>query len=425
MCPAARYAGRHPKTFETALGPLTLERAYYHCRPCGKGWFPRDQALGMAGTSLSPAVTRMIGSAAAVASFATASNLLDELAAVRVNAKRVERVAEALGHEMAAAERAAVFAPEPPAAPTMYLGVDGTGVPMRPSEVAGRAGKQSDGSAATREAKLVVIWTAEQCDQHGLPACDEGSVTYSAAIDSAAARDTDQTPAVFTQRLRREAERRGFPQAACQVFLDDGVKWIWGAATEMCPNAIQVVDFFHVSEKLWAVAKALFPADRDSVQTCAEARCEELKAGALDCVLATLRAHAGHCVEAAKAAHYIATNRERMRYAEFPRPRLADRLRCGRGGLQGGRGSPQAVRHALDQGRSRGDPHPARLHSGRTLRGILGLANAVTGPGGRLTANRRLAGAEPRLQPGRTSCRGSRRALDIRCKIPSPPAAPP
>ena len=28
----ARYAGRHPKTFETVLGPLTLERAYYYWR---------------------------------------------------------------------------------------------------------------------------------------------------------------------------------------------------------------------------------------------------------------------------------------------------------------------------------------------------------------------------------------------------------
>jgi hypothetical protein len=37
-------------------------------------------------------------------------------------------------------------------APTMYLGMDGTGVPMRTQEVADRAGKQADGSAKTREA---------------------------------------------------------------------------------------------------------------------------------------------------------------------------------------------------------------------------------------------------------------------------------
>ena len=329
---AARFAGRHPKTFETALGPVTIERAYYHCRPCGRGWFPRDAALGMAGTSLSPAVTRMTGSAAAVARFAAASDLLDELAAVRVNAKRVERLAEALGREVAVAERAAVCAPEPPAAPTMYLGVDGTGVPMRTSEVEGRPGKHSDGSASTREAKLVVIWTAEQFDKDGLPVCDEGSVTYSAAIDSAASRGTDATPAAFTLRLRREAERRGFPDAARRVVLGDGAKWIWCAATEMFPGAIQIVDFFHVSEKMWEVARVLFPADRDSAQAWADARCEELKAGALDGVLATLRAHAGHCEEAAKAVQYIATNRERMRYAEF----RAQGLQIGSGVVEGG-----------------------------------------------------------------------------------------
>ena len=30
----ARFAGRRPKTFTTLLGPLTLQRAYYHCDDC-------------------------------------------------------------------------------------------------------------------------------------------------------------------------------------------------------------------------------------------------------------------------------------------------------------------------------------------------------------------------------------------------------
>ena len=315
------------------------------------------------------------------------------------------------GREVAVAERAAVFAPEPPAAPTMYLGVDGTGVPMRTSEVEGRPGKHSDGSASTREAKLVVIWTAEQFDKDGLPVCDEGSVTYSAAIDSAASRGTDATPAAFTLRLRREAERRGFPDAARRVVLGDGAKWIWCAATEMFPGAIQIVDFFHVSEKMWEVARVLFPADRDSAQAWADARCEELKAGALDGVLATLRAHAGHCEEAAKAVQYIATNRERMRYAEF----RAQGLQIGSGVVEGGCKTvvgrlKQSGMH-WTKGRSRGDPRPARLHFGRTLRGFLGLANGVTGQGGCVTANRILASAtsvadsaEPLLHPSRTNC---------------------
>ena len=54
----ARYAGRRPKAFTTALGEMTLTRAYYHCSACARGCCPRDRDLGIEGTSLSPAVTR-------------------------------------------------------------------------------------------------------------------------------------------------------------------------------------------------------------------------------------------------------------------------------------------------------------------------------------------------------------------------------
>ena len=54
------------------------------------------------------------------------------------------------------------------AAPTMCLGMDGTGVPMRAEEVAGRTGKPPDGSAKTREAKAVTVWTAESRDADAL-----------------------------------------------------------------------------------------------------------------------------------------------------------------------------------------------------------------------------------------------------------------
>ena len=63
-------------------------------------------------------------------------------------------------------------------APTMYLGMDGTRVPVRAAEVAGRTGKQPDGSAKTREAKVVTVWTAESRDGEGTPMRDPGSVTF-------------------------------------------------------------------------------------------------------------------------------------------------------------------------------------------------------------------------------------------------------
>lgn len=40
-------------------------------------------------------------------------------------------------------------------------GQDGTGIPMRHSALVGRSGKKEDGSAKTREVKLVTVWSAE------------------------------------------------------------------------------------------------------------------------------------------------------------------------------------------------------------------------------------------------------------------------
>src|ERR1039458_3533814 len=74
---------------------------------------------------------------------------------------------------------------------------------------AGRPGKQPDGSAKTREAKLVTMWTAESRDEEGKPVRDAGSITYSAAIESAAVSDTSLDRSDFAERVLREATRRG------------------------------------------------------------------------------------------------------------------------------------------------------------------------------------------------------------------------
>src|SRR2546426_4084186 len=110
-CPCgepARYHGRHGKTFESVLGPLFLERAYYHCEKCQSGFCPRDRHLRLEMFSLTPGVLRLTGSTAALVSFAESSALLGELAGVTVSVKQVERAAEALGAEIAEDERACV-----------------------------------------------------------------------------------------------------------------------------------------------------------------------------------------------------------------------------------------------------------------------------------------------------------------------------
>jgi len=315
----ARYSDRRGKTFESVLGPLTLERAYYHCSRCDGGFCPRDRALGLEDSSLSPGVLRMVGQVGAAVSFEEGHELLQELAGVDVSAKQIERYAEALGREISEDERRVVEA-ESPSAPTMYLGIDGTGVPVRKQELVDRPGKQPDGSAKTREVKLVTVWTAETRDEEGQPTRDLGSVTYSAAIESAATLDTDKDTAEFASRVLREAARRGFDQANRRVVLGDGALWIWNLADEHFPGATQIVDLYHAKGHLWDVAKAIYGAGSDLAEQWAKQRRDELDDGKIENILAALALHTLHTntnQEARKCFDYVTRNRHRMRYPEF------------------------------------------------------------------------------------------------------------
>ena len=312
----ARFAGRRPKTFTTALGPRTLKRAWYHCDHCRHGFSPRDRALGMEDTVVSPAVLRLVGVTAARTSFAGASALLRDLAGLAVAPKTVECHAEALGREVAADE-GRVIEPEVSDAPTLYLGLDGTGVPSRKTEVKGVCGKQPDGSAKTREAKLAVVWSAETIDKEGRPVRDPGSATYNAAIETIATRDTDTETAPFARRILREAERRGFDTAARQVVLGDGAAWIWNFADEHIPDAIQIVDIFHAKQHLFDVAKAIYGPGSEIGEQWAGKRRQKLDEGRVADVIAALRGHAETCEAARKDAEYFSNNRKRMKYPTF------------------------------------------------------------------------------------------------------------
>ena len=108
--------------------------------------------------------------------------------------------------------------------------------------------------------KLCTGWSAEARDDQDRPVRDEGSVTYTAAMESAATRDTDEVPSAFPQRVLREASRRCFTQAERTVVIGDGALWIWKITQELFPRAIQIVDRFHVKHRLSTVAKAIYGA---------------------------------------------------------------------------------------------------------------------------------------------------------------------
>jgi hypothetical protein len=316
----AEFVSYRDKTFDTVLGPVTLSRAWYHCKDCRHGFAPRDAELGVAGETMSPGLAKMSARAAAAVPFTPGAGLVGELAGIRLTGRRLGRHAEADGAAAAAAieEQAAAIAartviPLPPAPlPDMlYVAIDGTGVPMVTAETEGRDGKGEDGRARTREVKLCCAFTQTTVDDDGYPVRDPHSSSYLATFAPAAP---------FGTLMAAEARRRGAAHVRQLVVLGDGAPWIWNLATRHFPEATAVVDLYHAREHLHELAKLLeFMLGDHRTEWLAE-RLTDLDNGDTGAITAAARAFPLTGVKAAAldtALGYFENNAHRMAYARF------------------------------------------------------------------------------------------------------------
>ena len=312
----ARYAGRRPKTFTSVLGPLTLERAYYYCDACRAGICPRDRALGLHATSLSPGVLRMVGLAASDFSFAAASGLLWELAAVRVETKQVERAAEALGREVAADERdVAETVPSP--APTMYLGLDGTGVPVRPAEVEGRRGKQPDVRPRPARSSWPPCGRPKGATRRAGPCATVGrsATTLRSRARPAATPTRCRPPSPNVPIARRNgAASTPRPAGSSSATAPPG-SGSWPPSSFPAPSKSSTSTTPSSICATWP--RPSTAPERTLADQWARDRRAELDAGRLRAVVAALRIHVETTPEARRCIHYVFGNRHRMRYPQF------------------------------------------------------------------------------------------------------------
>lgn len=65
-------------------------------------------------------------------------------------------------------------------------------------------------------------------------------------------------PDEFARVVYAEALRRGLNQAKRLYVVADGGVWIWNIVEDRFSDAMGVLDFYHASEHLWAVARAMF-----------------------------------------------------------------------------------------------------------------------------------------------------------------------
>jgi hypothetical protein len=328
-CPCGRqavYRELRSKTVLTAVGTVEVSRPYYLCPHCHQGQFPADQELDIVATGFSPGVRRMQALVGQDASFDHGREQMKLLAGLQVTTKSVERVAEAIGADIARQEQQEidravqldlpVMVGEP--VPILYVQMDGTGLPVVKKETVGRKGKVDGLPAHTREAKLGCVFTQTKWDTQGYAIRDPDSTTYTGAIENA-----EQ----FGKRLYVEAWKRGWSRAHKKVVVGDGAEWIWNLAKEHFPGAIQIVDLFHARQHLWDLARLLYPNDTKPRNAWIGLHQKRwLDKGKIAKLVASLHSIQTCDADLAKKirneAHYFATNAARMNYPKFRKQHL-------------------------------------------------------------------------------------------------------
>jgi hypothetical protein len=328
-CPCGHYAEyreQRSKPVLTVVGPVQVSRPYYLCRNCHQGQFPADVELDIENTEFSPGVRRMHALVGQHAPFDHGREQMKVLAGLEVTTKSVERIAEAIGEDIAQREREQmqkaiqldlpVIVGKP--IPVLYVEMDGTGVPVVRKETVGRQGKTDGQPAHTREVKLGCVFTQTKYDKEGFPIRDPGSTTYTGAIETAEE---------FGKQIYLEACQRGWSGAVKKVVLGDGAEWIWNLADLHFPSAIQIVDLYHAREHLWELARRLHP--NDAVKQKAWMKKYQrrmLDKGKIEKLVLTLRVIDSTNPEVIEKirieANYFERNAERMRYPKFRRQHL-------------------------------------------------------------------------------------------------------
>lgn len=317
----------------SVCGAVGFERPYYYCRECRQGRSPADETLGLAPyQALSAGCAEWLALVGGLEPFRPAAALLDELTGLGVGAETVRTHAEAAGGlldlcRQQAAER--VLAEREPAeavdAAVGVLVVQADGVMVRYLD-------------DWHEVKLGLVsgctpgWPAPGT----VPDQDHALIgpTYLAARAPAA----EFGPLLLAEAARRGALEvvgwehapgstpgDGLPALAVLrevVVLGDGAPWIWALADEhFGARRTEILDWFHASEHLWTLAKALYGQGTPATAAWVEQALGLLRAGGATALLAHLETLTPPDAAAAEALRlqrgYFAANASRMDYPAY------------------------------------------------------------------------------------------------------------
>jgi hypothetical protein len=126
--------------------------------------------------------------------------------------------------------------------------------------------------------------------------------------------------ATFANHHWAEAVRRGVDQAQTVVCVSDGAAWIWAIVFMCFAVRVEVLDFWHATQRLWTLARQRFATETEATQWVAVQRVAMAQSRLRQVLQQVRRLYPRHQTlpaEVRQALGYLFHNRRRMDYAAF------------------------------------------------------------------------------------------------------------
>jgi hypothetical protein len=233
-----------PRTLETMVGEVCLERPYFYCVQCEPGFYPLDEALELSEHRKQWDIQEAGARLAAEVPFETAQELFTQLTGLTLSAPTTHEVVGELGQELGVlevsptaeeiAQRVASMAQGQKQPPIMVLAIDGAYVPTRPPE----AKRPSKGRKRQRARRA--RWQGEWKEAKGFRFYLVDKERIVQLLSWHQIQTDDQVGAA----LRQVKEGGLIPEEQVRLgVVGDGARWIWNQARELFPSAVQILDY--------------------------------------------------------------------------------------------------------------------------------------------------------------------------------------
>jgi hypothetical protein len=292
---------------------LRFERFVHECPCCRHSLALIDQELGLSPhENISRRVLELVAWKGARESFSDASEDLRHCHGLKVSSSEVARIVHAEGR------RVAQFLEERDERWSEPVATDHP--VFAPEFVSDRLVVEVDGAVVlTREGEEhKTVWVARAFDLSCRSADGSGRAQLSDSRYAAVAGDLEE----FKYRVDALANRMGARSARQIAVVADGAPTLWNLLSERLPNAVQIQDFWHVSEHLHGLAKDLLGDQKAETRERGEAWASLLWDGRLDDLIDQLeqehRRRRGEKRERLRREiAYIEAGRHRMDYPRY------------------------------------------------------------------------------------------------------------